>query len=168
MLRTNRITAHRPPRSHPKDRFHAGGFGRGAAGAVRAARAVLAGDFAHPVGAGQGASMAIEDAIVLARALRDGAVPDALAVYERERRARVARMVKSAGANRDAKTAGPLARRARNLVMPPAMRLFYERGTAWLYTHDVTAGWEPAGHAAPGGGPGAGGPDQGAALPAGG
>lgn len=114
----------------------------------RAGRAVLVGDSGHPIGAGQGASMAIEDAIVLARALQETGVPAALALYEQKRRARIARMVKSAGANRDAKTAGPIARRARNLFMPPAMKLFYERGTSWLYTHDVTAGWHPSSGAA--------------------
>jgi 2-polyprenyl-6-methoxyphenol hydroxylase-like FAD-dependent oxidoreductase len=108
----------------------------------RTDRTVLVGDSGHPVGAGQGASMAIEDAIVLARALQENDVPAALAVYEQKRRARVAKMVKSASANRDAKTAGPITRRARNLVMPVAMKLFYERGTSWLYTHDVTEGWQ--------------------------
>ncbi|MEV4220482.1 MULTISPECIES: hypothetical protein [unclassified Nonomuraea] len=48
-------------------------------------------------------------------------------------------MVRSAAANRDAKIAGPVARRLRNLLMPVALRHFYERGTSWLYTHDVTA-----------------------------
>ncbi|MBT2214160.1 NAD(P)/FAD-dependent oxidoreductase [Actinomadura sp. NEAU-AAG7] len=108
----------------------------------RTDRAVLAGDAGHPVGAGQGASMAIEDAIVLARALQETDVPAALAVYERKRRARIAKMVKSASTNRDAKTAGAITRRARNLIMPVATRLFYERGTSWLYTHDVTEGWQ--------------------------
>jgi hypothetical protein len=28
--------------------------------------------------------------------------------------------------------------------MPVATRLFYERATAWLYTHDVTEGRHPA------------------------
>ena len=108
-------------------------------------RVVLVGDAGHPVGAGQGASMAVEDAVVLARALEavDGPadVPAALAGYARQRRDRIAKMVRSASANRDAKTAGPLARRARNVLMPVALRHFYERGTAWLYTHDVAAGW---------------------------
>ncbi|PZG19277.1 FAD-dependent oxidoreductase [Nonomuraea aridisoli] len=107
-------------------------------------RIVLIGDAGHPVGAGQGASMAIEDAVVLARALEHADVAAALGGYARQRRARIAKMVKSASANRDAKTAGPLARRLRNLFMPVALRLFYERGTSWLYTHDVTAGWQQA------------------------
>ncbi|MEV0666205.1 FAD-dependent oxidoreductase [Actinomadura luteofluorescens] len=112
-------------------------------------RTVLVGDSGHPVGAGQGASMAIEDAVVLARALQETDVPAALAVYEQKRRARIAKMVKSASANRDAKTAGPVARRVRNLIMPTAMKLFYERGTSWLYTHDVTAGWQHSGDHVP-------------------
>ncbi|GGQ45645.1 2-polyprenyl-6-methoxyphenol hydroxylase-like FAD-dependent oxidoreductase [Actinomadura coerulea] len=115
----------------------------------RADRTVLVGDAAHPVGAGQGASMAIEDAIVLARTLQEADVPAALAQYERRRRARVAQMVRSASANRDAKTAGFLTRKARNLVMPAAMRLFYERGVSWLYSHDVAEGWRPTGHDVP-------------------
>ncbi|MEU8802293.1 FAD-dependent monooxygenase [Spirillospora sp. NPDC048819] len=115
----------------------------------RTDRTVLVGDSGHPVGAGQGASMAIEDAIVLARALQEADVRGALAVYEQKRRARIAKMVKSASANRDAKTAGPIARRARNLIMPAAMKLFYERGTSWLYTHDVTADWQHTGHNTP-------------------
>ncbi|RJL23211.1 FAD-dependent oxidoreductase [Bailinhaonella thermotolerans] len=104
-------------------------------------RIVLVGDAGHPVGAGQGASMAIEDAVVLARALEYSDLPIALGDYAWQRRARIAKMVKSASANRDAKTAGPIARRLRNLFMPLALRHFYERGTSWLYTHDVTAGW---------------------------
>ncbi|GGL02066.1 hypothetical protein Sme01_46800 [Sphaerisporangium melleum] len=52
--------------------------------------------------------------------------------------------MRSAAANRDAKTAGPVARRLRDLLMPAALWLFYERGTSWLYTHDVTAGWRQA------------------------
>ncbi|MFD0358525.1 hypothetical protein ACFVHW_33045 [Streptomyces sp. NPDC127110] len=42
----------------------------------------------------------------------------------------------AARGNRDAKTAGPLARRICGLVMPVGIRLFQERATAWLYTHD--------------------------------
>ncbi|MDF2707005.1 MAG: 3-hydroxybenzoate 6-hydroxylase 1 [Nonomuraea muscovyensis] len=105
-------------------------------------RTVLVGDAAHPVGAGQGASMALEDAVVLARELeRAASVPAALAAYERARRLRVARMVKAALANRDAKTAGPLGRWTRDLVMPVFFRHFFGRATAWLYTHDLD--WRP-------------------------
>ncbi|MGA5559244.1 FAD-dependent monooxygenase [Streptomyces lavendulocolor] len=100
-------------------------------------RIALLGDAGHPVGAGQGASMALEDALVLAQSLAaEPSVAAALSAYEAARSARIARMVKAASDNRDAKTAGPLTRRIRDLVMPLAVRLFYEKATAWLYTHD--------------------------------
>jgi 2-polyprenyl-6-methoxyphenol hydroxylase-like FAD-dependent oxidoreductase len=100
-------------------------------------RFILVGDAAHPVGAGQGASMAIEDAIVLAQQLqRNGSVAAALAAHEQTRRERVDKMTRSASANRDAKTAGPIAAALRNLVMPLTFSRFYERATGWLYTYD--------------------------------
>ncbi|WP_331770268.1 FAD-dependent monooxygenase (plasmid) [Embleya sp. NBC_00888] len=100
-------------------------------------RIALLGDAAHPVGAGQGASMALEDALVLAQSLAAQPSPAAaLSAYDAARSHRVAKMVKSASANRDAKTAGPLARRIRDLVMPMAFPLFHARATSWLHTHD--------------------------------
>jgi 2-polyprenyl-6-methoxyphenol hydroxylase-like FAD-dependent oxidoreductase len=60
-------------------------------------RVVLVGDAAHPTtpNLGQGANMAVDDAIVLARALRDEeSVPAALARYERERMDRTRLIVK--------------------------------------------------------------------------
>ncbi|WP_405763393.1 FAD-dependent monooxygenase [Streptomyces sp. NBC_01420] len=100
-------------------------------------RIVLLGDADHPVGAGQGASMALEDALVLARSLGTRtSVPAALSAYDAARSERVARMARAAAGNRDSKTAGPLGRWARDLVMPLGIRYFYERATAWLYTYD--------------------------------
>jgi salicylate hydroxylase len=100
-------------------------------------RIVLIGDAAHPVGAGQGASMAIEDAIALAQQLQSGAgVPAALARFDQVRRARVGKMAKSAAANRDAKTAGPVAARLREMIMPLVFGRVYERATGWLYDYD--------------------------------
>jgi salicylate hydroxylase len=97
---------------------------------------VLLGDAAHPAGAGQGASMAIEDAVELARQLRrPGPVAAALAGYERVRRDRAGKMAKIAAANRDAKTAGPVAAGLRNLVMPVLFDRLYERATGWLYDY---------------------------------
>jgi 2-polyprenyl-6-methoxyphenol hydroxylase-like FAD-dependent oxidoreductase len=81
--------------------------------------------------------MAIEDAVVLARELHRA--PDlalALAAFVDLRRARLARLAKAAGRNRDAKTAGPLAARLRNLVMPYTFNRFYENATGWLYDYD--------------------------------
>jgi 2-polyprenyl-6-methoxyphenol hydroxylase-like FAD-dependent oxidoreductase len=100
-------------------------------------RTVLIGDAAHPVGAGQGASMAVEDALALAQQLqRTDSVTAALAEYDRVRRQRVDKMAKAATANRDAKTAGPIAARLRDLVMPIVFPRAYPRATGWLYDHD--------------------------------
>ena len=100
-------------------------------------RTVLVGDAAHPVGSGQGASMAIEDAIVLAQQLqRASSIAAALAGYDGRRRARAAKMARTAAANRDAKVAGPLSARMRNLMMPVLFGRFYEKATAWLYAYD--------------------------------
>ncbi|THA68727.1 salicylate 1-monooxygenase [Streptomyces sp. A0958] len=100
-------------------------------------RVVLLGDAVHPVGAGQGASMALEDALVLARSLAtEPSLPAALAAYDTARSGRIAKMAKAASGNRDSKAAGPLARRMRDLMMPLGIRIFYEKAMAWLYTYD--------------------------------
>jgi salicylate hydroxylase len=110
---------------------------------------VLIGDAAHPAGAGQGASMAIEDAVELARQLgRPGSVADGLARFDTARRDRAGKMAKTAAANRDAKTAGPLSAALRNLIMPVMFGRFYERATGWLYDYDpgtTPAQGEPTG-----------------------
>jgi salicylate hydroxylase len=104
----------------------------------REGRIVLVGDAAHPAGAGQGASMAIEDTVVLARYLRAaGTVEAALAGYDEERRERTGKLVKMASANRDAKTAGPVARRMRDLAMPLYFSRMYPKATDWLYAYDA-------------------------------
>jgi salicylate hydroxylase len=102
-------------------------------------RTVLIGDAAHPVGAGQGASIAIEDAVVLARhvaAAGPGAMPEALAAFDRERQPRAGKLARMEAGNRDAKTAGPVGTKLRELVMPHVFSRFYERATAWLYDFD--------------------------------
>jgi len=113
---------------------------------------VLIGDAAHPAGAGQGASMAIEDAVELARQLgRPGTVAGALARFDAARRDRAGKMAKTAAANRDAKTAGPVSATLRNLIMPVMFGRFYERATGWLYDYDpgvTPAEGEPAGREA--------------------
>ncbi|WP_055478452.1 FAD-dependent monooxygenase [Sphaerimonospora mesophila] len=100
-------------------------------------RVVLIGDAAHPVGAGQGASMAIEDAVALARELAAAeTVPAALSAFDRLRRDRTGKLAKTAAANRDAKIAGPLTARFREIMMPFFFNRFYEQATGWLYDHD--------------------------------
>ena len=101
---------------------------------------VVIGDAAHAVGAGQGASMAIEDAIVLAKCLKSSPnVTEALVRYERFRRPRVERVLEGGKANGEAKTWGPLQKRIADLIAPIFFRFFYRRSTEWLFTYDVDA-----------------------------
>ncbi|MER7008052.1 FAD-dependent oxidoreductase [Dactylosporangium sp. NPDC000555] len=98
---------------------------------------VLIGDAAHPVGAGQGASMAIEDALALAAALRsESSVAAALRAYDADRRPRITRVLGTAEDNRGAKRAGPVRRRLRAAMMRIFVPMFYERATAWLYAYE--------------------------------
>jgi salicylate hydroxylase len=102
-------------------------------------RTVLVGDAAHAVGAGQGASMALEDAVVLAQHVHRAPMPDMLADYAEARWPRAAKLAKLATANRDAKTAGPVASRLRNLIMPVVFPRMYPRATDWLHSYDPGA-----------------------------
>lgn len=105
-------------------------------------RMVLIGDAGHAVSpsTGQGASLAIEDAVCLARCLRDLPVPEAFAWFEKVRRPRVERIV--AIGQRSSTPAAPhaLSRVARDLVMSAALRLAARRGqppAAWIHQHHV-------------------------------
>ena len=100
-------------------------------------RLVLVGDAAYPVGAGQGASMAMEDAVALARALATApGIAAGLAAFDGQRRPRSGKLAKTEAANRDAKIAGPIASRMRELIMPHVFSRFFEKATAWLYDYD--------------------------------
>ncbi len=107
-----------------------------ASGPWRAGKLVLIGDSAHAMSphAAQGAAMAIEDAACLAGMLaRSTDVPEALAAYETERRARIGRVAARGKLNRFAwHASGPIAL-ARNAVF----RLKGPGGLAadldWLY-----------------------------------
>ncbi|MBO3746077.1 FAD-dependent monooxygenase [Streptosporangiaceae bacterium NEAU-GS5] len=107
-------------------------------------RRVLIGDAAHPAGAGQGASMALEDAVELAAHLADGPAADAagpaigvaLARFDEVRHARAGKLARMEAKNRDAKTAGPIAGRLREVMMPFFFTRFYENATGWLYDYD--------------------------------
>ncbi|MFY0540455.1 FAD-dependent oxidoreductase [Nannocystis pusilla] len=107
-----------------------------------AGRVCLLGDAAHATSpsAGQGASLALEDALVLARCLRDAAdTQAAFARFEQERRARVEAVVRQARKNGDGKApAGPLAAWFRDRMLPLFLRLgaaaqarFYEHRVEW-------------------------------------
>ena len=89
-------------------------------------RMVVIGDAAHaptPT-SGQGASLAVEDAVVLAKCLRD--LPDAqqaFARFETLRRPRVERIIKVAARINSNKTAGPVARVVRDAILPAVLKL---------------------------------------------
>jgi FAD-dependent urate hydroxylase len=89
-------------------------------------RLVLVGDSAHATSpsSGQGASIAIESAIQLARCLRDlPTAPEAFAAYEHLRRARVKRVIAGGKRTSSEKAAGPVARLLRDVTMPVVMKL---------------------------------------------
>jgi 2-polyprenyl-6-methoxyphenol hydroxylase-like FAD-dependent oxidoreductase len=98
-------------------------------------RMVIIGDAAHATSpsSGQGASMAIEDGVVLAKCLRDApSVPAAFAAYEAARRARVEAVVKQGRRNGTGKADGPVKARIRDLVLPMIMhRLAAANALAW-------------------------------------
>lgn len=88
-------------------------------------RMVLVGDAAHAVSpsSGQGASLAVEDAVELGRCLRDLPPDEAFAAYERLRRRRVERIVALGARTAATKVAGPVGRVLRDALMPLALRL---------------------------------------------
>jgi 2-polyprenyl-6-methoxyphenol hydroxylase-like FAD-dependent oxidoreductase len=109
---------------------------------------VLIGDAAHATSpsVGQGASLALEDAIVLARCVRDiPRLEDAFAAYERLRRARAEKVVQVSRKTGDNKAAAnPIARWIRDLMLPFFLKRFANpTSQAWLYSYKVD--WdEPA------------------------
>jgi len=102
---------------------------------------VIVGDAAHAPSptSGQGASMAAEDAVVLAKCLRDlPGIPEAMAAYEGLRRRRVERIVAQGARTGRAKTPGPVGRVVRDLTLPLVFKfLVTERSMAWIYDHHL-------------------------------
>ncbi|WP_086822249.1 NAD(P)/FAD-dependent oxidoreductase [Streptomyces sp. NRRL B-24572] len=105
-------------------------------------RMTLIGDAAHAASSssGQGASIATESAVELARCLRDLPYDQAFAAYEQLRRPRVERIIKLGARTNSNKTAGPVGRVLRDLVMPAAMKLVNPEKTAWQFDHHID--WE--------------------------
>lgn len=103
---------------------------------------VIIGDAAHAPApsSGQGASMAAEDAVVLAKALRDErSIGDALAAYERGRRPRVEKIVRWGAQSSSSKTPGAFGRLLRDALLPVALRfLVTDRALAWMYDYRVS------------------------------
>ena len=105
---------------------------------------VVIGDAAHAPApsSGQGASMALEDAVVLAQALRDGSdVSAGLAAYERVRRSRVEKIVAAGARSSSSKIPGRIGRRLQEPVLKLVFRhLVTERSTGWMSGHRID--WE--------------------------
>src|SRR5579884_1649150 len=105
-------------------------------------RVLLIGDASHAVSpnAGQGASMALEDAMLLARLLRDTRCDHAraFAEFERERRPRVEKIVaegRRRGADKENMT--PFKAAVRDALLTVILRLFAERGNDWIYRYKL-------------------------------
>ncbi|SIM49044.1 FAD-dependent oxidoreductase [Micromonospora cremea] len=107
-------------------------------------RMVIIGDAAHAPSptSGQGASLSIEDAVVLAKCLRD--LPDpqaAFAGYEAARRPRVERIIKWAARINNSKAAGPVARAFRDATLPMILKMTAD-SKALKQTYDYHIDWD--------------------------
>ncbi|GLY14301.1 FAD-dependent oxidoreductase [Kineosporia sp. NBRC 101677] len=104
-------------------------------------RMVIIGDAAHATApsAGQGASMAIEDAVVLARCLRDlPSTEDAFVAYEQIRRSRVEKVVAAGRRNGSGKAAGPVGAVVRDAMMPYVVKHWAsEKALAWMTEYRI-------------------------------
>lgn len=102
----------------------------------------LLGDAAHAISpsSGQGASMALEDAIMLAKCLRD--IPNlesAFATYEHLRRERTARIYQvGLNGDRGKHMVQPFQVWLRDLMTPVMLKLFAnEKASRWVYSYKV-------------------------------
>ncbi|MFJ5925629.1 FAD-dependent oxidoreductase [Kitasatospora sp. NPDC092948] len=108
-------------------------------------RLVLTGDAAHAPSSssGQGASLAIESSVELARCLRDLPLPRALDRYEELRRPRVEQIIRQTERTNSNKAAGPVGRVLRDALMPVAMKLMNQEKLSRPLRHRID--WaEPA------------------------
>ena len=107
-------------------------------------RMIVVGDAAHAPSptSGQGASLSIEDAVVLAKCLRD--LPDsdqAFAAFESLRRSRVERIIKAAARINNSKAAGPAARVVRDALLPLILRMTAD-SKQFRQVYDYHIGWD--------------------------
>jgi 2-polyprenyl-6-methoxyphenol hydroxylase-like FAD-dependent oxidoreductase len=107
-------------------------------------RMIVIGDAAHAPApsSGQGASMALEDGVLLAKALRDaGSVEAAFEAFVAARRRRVERIVAYGARSSSSKTPGRIGSLFRDAFMRVAFRyLITERSLAWMYDHRIEWG----------------------------
>jgi 2-polyprenyl-6-methoxyphenol hydroxylase-like FAD-dependent oxidoreductase len=110
----------------------------------RTARMVIVGDAAHAAApaSGQGASMAIEDAVVLAKSLRENReISKALATFEAVWRPRVERVVEYGARFSGAKAPGTVSRIIRDLMLPFVFKRAASpksmQSMAWLFNYHI-------------------------------
>ncbi|MET8847243.1 FAD-dependent monooxygenase [Amycolatopsis sp. NPDC004625] len=104
-------------------------------------RMVIIGDAAHATSpaAGQGASMAIEDAVTLGKCLRDvPGIERALTTYEGLRRERVEAVVAAGKRNGDDKVIGPVGRVVRDFFLKRVFsKPFDDDPNAFMWNHRI-------------------------------
>lgn len=108
-------------------------------------RMVLVGDAVHAPSSssGQGASLAIESAVQLARCLRDIPEPyNAFACYEQLRRPRVEHVAANAAKANSQKASGPLAKALMHILMPIALKTFFNPAKMFGSQHAYRIDWE--------------------------
>jgi prepilin-type processing-associated H-X9-DG protein len=110
-------------------------------------RVVLIGDAAHAMSTsgGQGASIALEDAMCLAKLLRDRGsdLAGALATFEQMRRSRAEKTAAQSRTNEERKMTalGRTGTWLRNRMLSCMLPLVGERGLRWMYDYRIA--WEP-------------------------
>lgn len=104
-------------------------------------RVVIIGDAAHraSTSSGQGASMAIEDAVTLGQCLRDIDDPvTAFATLQHLRRPRTDKILALGAKTASSKAAGPVAAAMRDAFMKIGFRFFYKpESSAWLLRNHI-------------------------------
>jgi len=110
-------------------------------------RMIVVGDAAHAPSptSGQGASLSLEDAVLLATSLRDiQPAAAAFAHFEAVRRPRVEKIIKAAARINNNKAPGPAGRLVRDLVLPVILRATANAKSA-REVYEYHVGWnEPA------------------------
>ncbi|HKS45463.1 MAG TPA: FAD-dependent monooxygenase [Amycolatopsis sp.] len=102
-------------------------------------RMIIIGDAAHATSpsSGQGASMAIEDAVTLAMCLRDAGIDEAFRRYEKARRERVETVVRTGKHNGDGKIAGPIMRHVRDFFVSRGLKNTDAGAMSWMFDHHI-------------------------------
>lgn len=103
-------------------------------------RMIIIGDAAHATApsSGQGASMAIEDGVLLAKCLRDLPLSGAFEAFTALRRERVEAVVAAGARSANDKAAGPVARVIRDLMLPVVFRKMSSgKAQQWMYGYHI-------------------------------